>query len=501
MSLSSSNCDGIKEAHVVPILKSLSIDKDDLLNYRPVSLLSFISKLTERVVHSRINAHLAANSLDSHSQYGYKKSHSCETLLLKLIDDILVGVDNKFGVVVMIVDLSAAFDTVDHALLLNMLQFKYHITGSALKWLKSFLSGRTQRVRVGDGLSESLVVVFGVAQGSVLGPLLFNMYCSSISDVFSSCGFDSMGYADDNIGIRVFPALSSLSIFDDVVPNCLQAVKQWADKHFLKLNASKTKVMVFGNSTFMSDFNLHTFRNFDNTIIQISTEMRLLGVSLDPTLSLDCYVSEIISAVNLTLRNIRSIRKFLNKKAVETLVHSLITSKLDSCNALFMRLTKKNLSKLQLLQNAALRCVVDIPPHAPLSHHYAELHWLHVEKRIYFKYITVIFKCLNNIAPVQLASKLKLRCAFQMVLETNTFAPSSNWGRRSFTYMAPRCWNALPMDLRIITNIEQFKSKLKQYLFTEFRSYLRKLDPYTAVGITHNGEDADDNFLLDYLFY
>ena len=117
------------------------------------------------------------------------------------------------------------------------------------------------------------------------------------------------------------------------------------------------------------------------------------------------------------------------------------------------------------------------------------------------KYITVIFKCLNNIAPVQLASKLKLRCAFQMVLETNTFAPSSNWGRRSFTYMAPRCWNALPMDLRIITNIEQFKSKLKQYLFTEFRSYLRKLDPYTAVGITHNGEDADDNFLLDYLFY
>ena len=88
-----------------------------------------------------------------------------------------------------------------------------------------------------------------------------------------------------------------------------------------------------------------------------------------------------------------------------------------------------------------------------------------------------------------------------MVLETNTFVPSSNWGRRSFTYMAPRCWNALPMDLRIITNIERFKSKLKQYLFTDFRLYLRKADPYTTVGITHNGEDADDGFLLNYLFY
>ena len=163
-------------------------------------LFSFISKLTERVVHSRINAHLAANALDNHAQYGYKKNHSCETLLLKLIDDILVAVDKKFGVVVMIIDLSAAFDTVDHGLLLNMLQFKYHISGSALKWLKSFLSGRTQRVRVGDSLSDSLVVDFGVAQGSVLGPLLFNLYCSSMNDVFLSCGFDSMGYADDNIG-------------------------------------------------------------------------------------------------------------------------------------------------------------------------------------------------------------------------------------------------------------------------------------------------------------
>ena len=126
---------------------------------------------------------------------------------MKLIDDILVAVDQKFGVVVMVIDLSAAFDTVDHSLLLNILVNKFRISGSALRWLKSFLSGRTQRVRIGESLSDSLVVVFGVAQGSVLGPLLFNMYCSSISEVFTSCGFDGMGYADDNIGVRVFSCL------------------------------------------------------------------------------------------------------------------------------------------------------------------------------------------------------------------------------------------------------------------------------------------------------
>ena len=103
-------------------------------------------------------------------------------------------------------------------------QFNYCISGSALKWLKSFLFGRTQRVRVGECLSESLVVCFGVAQGSVLGPLLFNMYCSSINDIFTDCGFESMGYADDNIGSRAFPAFASLSVFSDFVPNCLRYI-------------------------------------------------------------------------------------------------------------------------------------------------------------------------------------------------------------------------------------------------------------------------------------
>lgn len=499
LSLSSANCDGIKEAHIVPILKSLKIDKNDLLNYRPVSLLSFISKLTERVVHSRINEHLAANSLENHAQYGYKKKHSCETLLLKLIDDILVACDKNLGVVVMIIDLSAAFDTVDHSLLLNQLQFKYHIVGSALQWLKSFLSGRSQRVKVGDTLSDSLIVEFGVAQGSVLGPLLFNLYCSSISEVFAACSFDCVGFADDNVGTRVFPASATISVFESVIPNCLSAVKQWADSLFLKVNADKTKIMVFGNASFMSDFNIHTVRSFDGNIIPISREIKLLGVVLDSTLSFDSYTSEIIKSVNLTLRNIKLIRKFLSKDAVETLIHSLVTSKLDACNSLFIGLSKMNLCKLQVIQNSAIRCVMNIPAHSHVSQHYRDLHWLHVDKRIYFKFITYVFKCINNIAPVQLSTKLKLDCAFQMILDTS-FSPSSELGRKSFTYMAPRCWNALPIELRVITTLEHFKSRLKTYLFTNFRVYMRNVDPYTSVTILHGDLAADDDFLINYLF-
>ena len=500
LSMSSSNCDGLKEAHVIPILKSMQLDKEVFKNYRPVSLLSFISKLTERIVHSRINDHLVANSLDNPTQYGYKRNHSCETLLLKLVDDILVATDKKLGVVVMIIDLSAAFDTVDHQLLLNILQNKYRISGSALRWLKSFITGRSQRVRVGDGLSDVLVVLFGVAQGSVLGPLLFNLYCSSIDAVFKSCGFDSMGYADDNIGLRIFPACTSLTNVDFAVPNCLRAIRRWADSHFLKLNSGKTKLMVFGNSSFMSSFNHHTLTTDTGSIIPISRTIKLLGVVLDNVLSFNQYVSDIVSSVNLTLRNIGSIRKFLNRKAVEALVHALVTSKLDACNSLFVGMSRGNFAKLQLLQNAALRCVLNIPPQSHLARHYVDLHWLQVEKRSYFKYIVLIFKCINNFAPVQLSSKLKMKCPINMLLDTEQFVPSSSCGRRSFSYLAPRCWNAMPIELRLITGLEEFKTKLKTFLFTNFRAYLHSVNPYTSVALSQGSEQVTDLFLIDHIF-
>ena len=154
------------------------------------------------------------------------------------------------GVVVLLIDLSAAFDTVDHTVLLHILQSKFHITGSALTWLKSFLSGRTQRVKIGDSLSSSLTLLFGVPQGSILGPLLFNLYCSSLPEAFSHAGFTSMGYADDNLGLRVFPAFSKLSTLFSDVPSCLSSISKWTNTHFLKLNTTKTYVMVFGSKSF-----------------------------------------------------------------------------------------------------------------------------------------------------------------------------------------------------------------------------------------------------------
>ena len=479
LSLSTCSFDGLKEAHVVPILKSLQLDSDLFNSYRPVSLLSFVSKLTERVVHTRVNDYLSSNNLHVPSQFGYKRNHSCETFLLKLIDDILVKVDRKLGVVVLILDLSAAFDTVDHKVLLNILQHKFHITGSALSWFKAFLSGRTQCVKIGDSFSSFLPVLFGVPQGSILGPLLFNLYCSSLPDVFSNAGFDSMGYADDNLGFRVFPAYSKLSTLFSDVPSCLSSISKWTNTHFLKLNESKTNVMVFGNKSFKQSLNLSCCLDSSSTLRPLSHSTKLLGAHIDDALSFDVHVSKTVSSSLLFLKNARSIRKYLTVEAASTLIHSVITSKLDQCNSLFFEISSSNLTKLQRIQNFALRTVLNLPSRSHISHRFQDLHWLTVDQRIHFKLLTITFKCIHCLAPSPLATKINISCPLDMLLDSSRFYPSSTLGKKAFSYSAPRCWNALPRSLRIIPTLDTFKSQLKHFLFTNFTSYLHNLNPYS----------------------
>ena len=471
-SLSSGCVDGVKEALVLPLLKSANLDYNIWNSYRPISNLPFISKLTERIVASRLNEHMDLNNLHCNTQYGYKQYHSTETLLLKFMNDILVAIDNNSGVVVLLIDLSAAFDTVDHQILLKILHDEIGICGTALKWFHSFLTNRTQRVGIGTSISDPLPLLFGVPQGSVLGPVLFNIYSRSLSAVFSDSGFSSSGYADDNSGLRVFTSGFQTEALITSIADCLHNVKAWMDSYFLKLNENKSEIIVFGSEGFQRSIHIKGAFTKSGECIRFSNCIKYLGVHFDKCVYLDTHVNKVVSSCYHHLRGISSIRRFLSQAQAEQLIHAFISSKLDMCNALFFGLSKWHLSKLQRVQNAALRIVLQKRKRDSVSDSLRALHWLTIEQRVVFKILTLVFKCLNDMGPIPLTNLLVPDYSGDyspaIRLHEGTFRANTVHGKRAFAFYAPRVWNCLPGDLRSCCKTDTFKKLLKTYIFTHF---------------------------------
>ena len=169
-----------KYAIVTPLLKKPGLDVNDMANYRSVSNLTFLSKVIEWIVAQQLNDYLAANNLLTGKQSAYKSFHSTETTTLRVLSDALVSVDAQKVTLLSLLDLSAAFDCVDHPLLVLRLQRNFGLTGQVLRWLTSFLNGRTQQIAYAGLVSATHSVFFGVLQGSVLGPILFNLYTADI---------------------------------------------------------------------------------------------------------------------------------------------------------------------------------------------------------------------------------------------------------------------------------------------------------------------------------
>ena len=479
-SLSTGKIDGVKQAHVIPILKKAGLDPNIFKNLRPVSNLPLISKLTERVVAKRLNSHMTANKLHIDSQYGYKKGCGTETLLVYFLDNLMVGVDQKLGVVVLLIDLSAAFDTVDHSILLNILYRELGIRGTALNWFKSFLSGRTQRVCIGDVISEPIILKFGVPQGSVLGPILFNIYTRSLALVFIACGFLSSGYADDNSGSRSFSVISEFETLVERIPTLLSMIKSWMDFHFLKLNEDKTEIIIFGNRAFLNrPAQIQGCFSTSGTCLRFSDTVKYLGVHLDSHLNFDSHINHITSSSYIHIRKIRSIRKYLSQADCEMLVHAFIASRLDMCNILFVGMSANNLNKLQALQNAAIRIVFQKKKHESVSDDIKSLHWLNIRQRIAFKVLLTVYKLLHcDDAPAPLLDLIRVKDLSTLQLEVNTFFPATNFGKRAFRFFAPRQWNSLPATLRTTTGLEKFKGQLKHYLFTFFDGFCQQCNKY-----------------------
>ena len=214
-------------------------------NYRPVSNLSLLSKILQNAVASRLNSHINSSHTSNDYQSAYRKFHSTETALLKIHHDILSLMDDGRVTALTLLDLSAAFDTIDHTILLRRLNNWFGVSGKALEWFKSYLTGRSQRIQLGNCLLSRSDLSFGVPEGSDLGPQLFTLHTTPLSRLISGHAIPHHLYADNSQLYISFSSGNSAAALNGL-QSCLASVQSWMSTNKLKLNPDKTNFSSFG---------------------------------------------------------------------------------------------------------------------------------------------------------------------------------------------------------------------------------------------------------------
>ena len=458
-----------KLAVIKPLLKKPALDPGILANYRPISNLPFLSKILEKAAAKQLCDFLHKNNIFEGFQSGFRANHSTETALLRVANDLLTTADNNLLSVLVLLDLSAAFDTVDHHILLQRLEHLVGIRGSALKWFESYLSDRFQFVNVNENSSAHERVRYGVPQGSVLGPILFSLYMLPLGNIIREHSIHFHCYADDTqLYISMKPNESDQLV---KLQACIKDIKNWMTRNYLLLNSGKTEVIVIGPKHLRDQLCDENFTLDGITLASKATVMNL-GVTFDQDLSFNSHIKRISKNAFFHLRNIAKVRHILSQNDAEKLVHAFVTSRLDYCNSLLSGCPRKSLKCLQLVQNAAARVLTGTKRRDHITPSLASLHWLPVESRVEFKILLLTYKALNGLAPQYLRelihsyvpSRTPVRSQYAKTLTVPKIS-KVNTGGRAFRSQAPRLWNLLPASVRGAETLCTFKTKLKTFLF------------------------------------
>ena len=251
---------------------------------------------------------------------------------------------------------------------------------------------------------------------------------------------------------------------------CITNIKQWSAANDLKLNEDKTEVIHI-TSRFRSQLPLSNVNICDVSNKPV-TSARNLGVIIQNDLQMNVFVSNICRSASFALYRIGQIRKCLDRKSTEILVHAFITCRLDQCNSLLYGLPDTQLSKLQRIQNSAARLVTLSRKHDHITPILYDLHWLPIKFRIMYKINLLTYKCLHGTAPIYLQELIhqyvpsrNLRSSCQSLL--TSVKPSTRYGHRSFCVASAELWNNVPLHVKNSVTISQFKKSLKTYLFTK----------------------------------
>ena len=447
-----------KNAKIVPVPKGG--DSSVLSNFRPISLLSCVSKILERAVHMQLYEYLQKFELLSHRQSGFRPKHSTATCLVEITDFLLNNLDSGLITGAIFLDLKNAFDIISHEILLSKLPF-YGIKTTELDWFSSYLCKRQQCVSFQGALSDFENVSSGVPQGSILGPLLF---CLSINDM-CNLQFENETkialYADDT---ALFCKGSNFLSSQTTLQKEYDLLREWFRINQMEINANKTKVMVFG-----------TKRKVKNQILRIShgedylenvTHTKYLGVTLDQSLNWSLHISNTISKINRAIACITRIKSFLTEKILAQLYYSFILPHIDYCSVVWGKCNKTDLIKLQRTQNRYARLVLNADNTTTKETLLNGLAWQSVDSRINYQYCISVFKILNDLAPYYLNDLATKRPIYYVTRHSTLnplFIPKPNteFKKRSFSFVAPSIYNKLPTYIRTATTLNSFKTQIR----------------------------------------
>jgi hypothetical protein len=386
---------------------------------------------------------------------------------------MLKAMDSKQCILMVLLDLSAAFDTIDHSILLQRLEVMFGIEGSALEWIRSYFANRKQSVYINGSASVSKRLGSGIPQGSVFGPFSFPSYQSRpLAAICNKYGIKFHFYADDSqlyISFKVDNGMLALSKME----SCIQEIKAWMLNNFLQLNDDKTEFLVIGSPWMLPKVQDVNSVKIGMCDIPKSSSARNIGIYTDRFLDMADHINHVTRSCYLSLHNISHIRKYITVSATKTLVHCLATSKLDHLNSLYYGIPQYSLDKLQLVQNNAARLITYTKKREHITPVLKDLHWLPIEFRIQYKLLVLIYKCVHNLAPSYLVDMIQTyQPSYHMSLRSSTQnkldvgkARGKKYGDRAFSSAGPHLWNLLPLDIKNSPSLMTFKSKVKTHLF------------------------------------